>query len=137
MKGDRPWHSVPSDIARALSRGSGVALDGEEEAGSFWGAEASGDLLAHFDHPEVLFGLVVGEGDGGVDSKGEDLAGVFFEATEEVLGGSGVDSSSAFSGKRPAGLDPCPEGEVREAVVSLRSRRSPETFGNRLSEAVA
>ena len=44
-------------------------------------AEASGDLLSHLDHPEVLFGLVVGEGDGGVEGKGEDLAGVFFEAT--------------------------------------------------------
>ena len=55
-------------------------LRGEEEAGSFWGAEASGDLLAHLDHPEVLFGLVVGEGEGGGDGKGEDLAGVFFEA---------------------------------------------------------
>ena len=42
--------------------------------------EASGDLLAHLDHPEVLFGLVVGEGEGGGDGKGEDLAGVFFEA---------------------------------------------------------
>ena len=69
------------DIARAFSECSGVALDGEEEASSFLGAEASGDLLAHLDHPEVLFGLVVGEGDGGVEGKGEDLAGVFFEAT--------------------------------------------------------
>ena len=42
--------------------------------------EASGGLLAHLDHPEVLFGLGVGEGEDGVDGKGEDLAGVFFEA---------------------------------------------------------
>jgi len=109
------------DIARAFSECSGVALDGEEEAGSFLGTEASGDLLAHLDHPEVLFGLVVGEGEGGVEGKGEDLAGVFFEATEEILCGSGVDSSSAFSGKRPAGLDPFPGKEGLEASEDLLS----------------
>ena len=109
------------DIARAFSECSGVALDGEEEASSFLGAEASGDLLAHLDHPEVLFGLVVGEGDGGVEGKGEDLAGVFFEATEEILCGSGFDSSSAFSGKRPAGLDPFPGKEGLEASEDLLS----------------
>ena len=86
-------------------------------------AEASGDLLAHLDHPEVLFGLVVGEGDGGVEGKDEDLAGVFFEATEEILCGSGFDSSSAFSGKRPAGLDPCPGEESLEASEDLLSFR--------------
>ena len=109
------------DIAGSFSEDSGVARDGEEEAGSFLGAEASGDLLSPLDHPEVLFGLVVGEGEGGVEGKGEDLAGVFFEATEEILCGSGFDSSSAFSGKRPAGLDPCPGKEGLEASEDLLS----------------
>ena len=111
------------DVAGPFSEGSGIALDGEEDPGSWPSAEGSGDLLPDLDHPEVLFGLVVGKGDGGVEGKGEDLAGVFFEATEEILCGSGFDSSSAFSGKRPAGLDPCPGEESLEASEDLLSFR--------------
>ena len=40
---------------------------------------------------------------------------------EEILCGSGFDSSSAFSGKRPAGLDPCPGKEGLEASEDLLS----------------
>ena len=108
-------------------------------------AESAGDLLSDLDHSEILLRLVVGEGEDGVEGTPEDLAGVFFEAPEEVLGGGGLGSSSPFLGLWAAGLFPSLEEErlkasrisfrsasrtrePREAVFSLRSRRKAAIF---------
>lgn len=62
---DAPLHAlgqpVPEILALFPERG-GMALDRQKDLGAFRGPEASGDLLADFDHPEVLLGLVVWNG---------------------------------------------------------------------------
>ncbi len=49
-----------------LGGGGGVGADGGEVLGSFEGAHGAGDFLSDLDHPDLLFGGVVGGGDGGV-----------------------------------------------------------------------
>ena len=84
-------------------------------------AESAGDLLSDLDHSEILLRLVVGEGEDGVEGTPEDLAGVFFEAPEEVLGGGGLGSSSPFLGLWAAGLFPSLEEERLKASQDLLS----------------
>ena len=82
------------DIASLFPEGSCIAPDGEEDPVSPVGPEPSGDFLSDLDHPEVLFGLIVRERDRRVEIERQDLSSIFLEAAQEILGGSGLGTST-------------------------------------------
>src|SRR4051794_12364348 len=61
------------EIPALLARGCEQGPQGGEVPGAVDGAEAAGDLLAQFHHAAVAFRFAVGEGDGGIGKKAQDI----------------------------------------------------------------
>ncbi len=49
------------------------------------GAEAPGYFLAHFDHTDILLGLVIGEGHAPIMQEGEDPGLMLIQAVQQIL----------------------------------------------------
>ncbi len=101
--------------------------------------------MLHFDHADVLFALVVGERDAGIEQEGEDAKVVVLEAAEEVGGfvlfgaalpgkssgmtgsslAQGVEGTGASTpqGKRALTLNPEIGQRLTSAWCSVTSRR--------------
>src|SRR5208337_4090115 len=47
-------------------------------------AKAAGDFLAHFDHADVLLGLIVGEGNASVPQKGQDVPVEILQPIQQI-----------------------------------------------------
>ncbi len=56
-----------------------------EDPGSLDRAETPRDLHAHFHHAQVLFGLIVGEGDVKIRKEPQDVAAEVPQANEEIM----------------------------------------------------
>ena len=65
--------------------GGEVAADAGEVFRALHGAEAAGDFLAHLEHADIAFGLVVGERRAQVVQEGQHGGLVAFEAVQEIL----------------------------------------------------
>jgi len=73
------------EVEALLAAGGEIASDAGEALGAFESSEATGNLLFHLDHADVLLALVVGEGHVGVEQEGEDAKVVVLEAVEQVV----------------------------------------------------
>ena len=69
----------------AFLSGGDIGTYSGEALGSFPGSEGAGDLLLHFDHPQVSLGLIVGERDGLLKNKAQDAVFVFLEACNQIV----------------------------------------------------
>ena len=74
------------EVKALLAAGGEIAADACEALGTFESSEATGHLLFHLDHADVLLALVVGEGDIGIKQEGEDAKVVVLEAVDQVGG---------------------------------------------------
>lgn len=73
----QPVARVPKVVA-LLAAGGEIAANAGKDLSPGQGAEATGDLLLDLDHADILFALVVGERDRGIDEEGEDRQVIVF-----------------------------------------------------------
>ena len=73
------------DIDVIFSGGGEVAADAGKVMSAFESAEPPRDFLLDFQHAQVLFGTVVGEGNRGVGKERKDVVGMIFEPIQKVL----------------------------------------------------
>jgi hypothetical protein len=74
------------DVNASFSARADVTADAAEDARALESSEATGDFLLHLDHADVLFGLVVGEGNPLIEEKGQHAKIKVLEAVQQVGG---------------------------------------------------
>src|SRR5208283_1065406 len=92
-------------IAALFAAGAQITADATEHLRSPERAEAAGDFLAHFDHANVLLGLVVGEGHASIPQEGQDVPVKILQPIQQI-------SRLALRAPAPAG------GPARVPVTS-------------------
>lgn len=65
--------------------GGDIGTYSGEAFGSFPGSEGAGDLLLHFGHPQVAFGLIVGERHGLLKNKAQDAVLLLVKACDQIV----------------------------------------------------
>jgi len=73
------------DVSLVFSHGGKVAADPRKSSGPLHGSEAPRDFLLALDHPDVLFRLIVGEGDTEVGEEGENARMMLIQSLQEIL----------------------------------------------------
>ena len=118
------------DISALFSERGSVASDRQKDLVSSRDPEASGDLLADLDHPEVLFRLVVRERSARAEEKSQNLPAVILQTPEKVLGGSGLSPFSVGSPPWAPRFLPSPieEGVEEIQTGSVQVIGGPDVF---------
>jgi hypothetical protein len=75
------------DVPALLFGGGDEGADDGEVTRTLFGAEAAGDFLPDLHHAAVAFGLVVGEGDGGIGQEAQHIALARHQAQQQVVAG--------------------------------------------------
>ena len=74
-------------IVGLFAAGQKAGADDGKGISAGFGAETTGDFLLEFGHSEVVFGLVVVEGNAPVGEEAQDLVAVLAQSPNEVAGG--------------------------------------------------